>query len=224
MMYKYEIHCHTKEVSGCSIVSAEQLVKAHKEVGFTGICITDHYYDGYFDMRANKSDKEIVTEYLSGYHKAVNAGKQLDLIVLQGMEIRFKENVNDYLLFGITEQFLYENPRFFELTLEEFSTTLKTSDMVIIWAHPFRDRMTMINQKYIDGVEIVNGNSRHDSRNYLAKEYAKKGNLFGTCGSDYHQTQDLHLSPMKFFEKITDMLTLVSALKNNRYTITNGKE
>lgn len=223
MEYIYELHCHTKEVSSCSKVGVEQLVKAHKEAGFSGLCITDHYFDGYFDRFSNKSDKEIVTEYLSGFHKALAIGKQIGLTVLQGMEIRFSNNTNDYLLFGITEQFIYDNPRFFELTLEEFVSTLKTNEMVLIWAHPFRDGITMTNERYLDGVEIVNGNFRHNPRNYLAKEYAKRANLFGTCGSDYHQLDDLNLASMKFFKKINDEKELVSALRNSQYTITDSK-
>jgi len=42
----------------------------------------------------------------------------------------------------------------------------------------------------IDGVEIYNGNPRHNSSNHLALEYARKNGLKMLSGSDFHQVQD----------------------------------
>ena len=42
MNYKYELHCHTKEVSRCGAVPAAEIVKMYKENGYDGIVITDH--------------------------------------------------------------------------------------------------------------------------------------------------------------------------------------
>ena len=46
-IYKYDIHTHTSEVSPCGKVEAEKVVELYKEAGYTGIVITDHYYEGF---------------------------------------------------------------------------------------------------------------------------------------------------------------------------------
>ena len=45
-MYKYETHLHTAEGSACATTSAVDMVKAHKEAGYDGIFITDHFFNG----------------------------------------------------------------------------------------------------------------------------------------------------------------------------------
>ncbi len=88
-MNLYEIHSHTKEISSCSQVGAEQLVLEHYKLGFKGVVITDHYYKGFFDGFTNKTDKEIVSEYLKGYKLAKAKGDELGLNVMLGIELRF---------------------------------------------------------------------------------------------------------------------------------------
>lgn len=63
--------------------------------------------------------------------------------------------------------------------------------MVIIQAHPCRVGMSLANPSLLDGVEVYNGNKRHDSHNSLAREFAKKHGLKMTSGSDTHQIEDL---------------------------------
>ena len=62
---------------------------------------------------------------------------------------------------------------------------------MIYQAHPFRVGIFPENPEYLDGIEVYNGNPRHDSRNEKAAEYAKYYNLKMLSGSDFHQTEDL---------------------------------
>lgn len=41
--YKYELHCHTSEVSRCAASSAKEAVEYYKNRGYDGIVITNHY-------------------------------------------------------------------------------------------------------------------------------------------------------------------------------------
>jgi len=59
-------------------------------------------------------------------------------------------------------------------------------------AHPFRPYITAANPKNIHGVEVFNGNLRHDSRNALAEEFAKNNGLIMVSGSDFHEYEDLN--------------------------------
>lgn len=46
MSYKYETHMHTSEGSACGRSSAEEMVRSYKEQGYTGVFVTDHFFNG----------------------------------------------------------------------------------------------------------------------------------------------------------------------------------
>ena len=45
-MYKYEMHCHTLQASACSHIDAAELIDFYKAAGYTGVVITDHFFNG----------------------------------------------------------------------------------------------------------------------------------------------------------------------------------
>ncbi|MFO7611154.1 MAG: PHP domain-containing protein [Clostridia bacterium] len=215
----YEIHCHTCEVSICGRVDAERVVQQHKEAGYEGICITDHYYNGYFESNRPLSDRDIVESYLLGYRKASAYGEKIGLKVFLGMELRFTENPNDYLVFGITEDMIYSNPRMFEMGLEFFSESLKDSGILLIQAHPFRNHMIPADPLFLDGIEAINANPRHDAKNHMATAYADRHGLIKTAGSDYHQECDIALAAIDFPGELNDVRDMISALRTGEYKI-----
>ena len=44
--YKYETHLHTSETSACAVSSAGDMVRAYADAGYTGIVVTDHFFNG----------------------------------------------------------------------------------------------------------------------------------------------------------------------------------
>lgn len=215
----FEIHCHTSEVSACGWVDAANVVRIHKDAGFEGICITDHYHEQYFKSRQDMKDCFVVDDYLSGYRKALKEGKRLGLKVFLGMEIKFPESLNDYLVYGLTEEMIYDNPYMFMMGLEDFSSMARRQGLLLIQAHPFRDNMVRVNPVFIDGVETVNGNLRIDSRNNLSNKYAIENNLIKMGGSDFHRECDINLAAMEFLVDINSNDDLVKAISNGEYTI-----
>jgi predicted metal-dependent phosphoesterase TrpH len=215
----FEIHCHTGEVSVCAWVDAISIVRMHKEAGFEGICITDHYHEEFFKKHSGLKDKEIVDIYLSGYRLARKEGSRIGIKVMLGMEIRFEDNDNDYLVYGITEDMLFENPYMFRMGLEDFSDMARVNGLLLIQAHPFRDNMTRVNPRFIDGIETVNGNIRHNSRNHLSESYAIVNNLRKMGGSDFHRECDLNMVAMHFFDEINSEADLVKSIKDGNYAI-----
>ena len=117
-------------------------------------------------------------------------GSRLGLDVHLGMEIQFNENPNDYLVYGFDEQFLRTHKKLYKLGLEAFRKLAAENGILIFQAHPFRPRMIPAKPSLIDGIEIYNGNPRHDSSNDLALQYAKDNGLKMLSGSDFHQVQD----------------------------------
>ena len=193
-MYKFETHCHTKESSACGEVPAKQLVELYLKKGFDGVVITDH-----FNLR-NSSELmgsvtgevtfvEQVERLFAGYRVAKEVAKDR-LIVLAGLELRFDNNYNDYLVYGMEEHHLHDNPGIFGWGIEKFSGYARRQGFLVVQAHPFRNNMEIVNPNYIDMLEVYNGHPRQFSRNTIAVSWAELHNLPGSSGSDFHREGD----------------------------------
>lgn len=136
--FKFDMHIHTSETSGCGQVPAKEVVRLYHQAGYQGIMITDHFHKEYFDSLGNLNDREKIEQYLSGYHTAKAEGEQIGLKVVLGIEFRNTETDDDFLIVGITEEFLYRNPRCYELPLEEAIQLFHDNGMLVIQAHPVR--------------------------------------------------------------------------------------
>lgn len=187
---KYETHFHTAETSPCGKVPASEGVRIYHDAGYAGIAVTDHYFRDFFDRQPQGSWKHKVDAYLKGYRHALETGIKIGIDIYMGMELRFDENQNDYLVFGFDEDFLYKNSSLYELGLKGFKKLTAGTGIIIVQAHPFRYGMIPAEPDLIDGVEVYNGNPRHDSSNHLAFGYARENGLLMISGSDFHRPED----------------------------------
>ncbi len=220
--YLYEMHFHTKNTSNCAEVLAEIAVEEYIKAGYDGIVITDHMSPSTF-MKYGRDLlpwKKKVDFFLRGY-KAAKKTANGRIPVLLGMELRFRtsEGENDYLVYGITEDFLCSHPDLLNMNSRTFYELAKENNLLVFQAHPFRVGMKVTNPKYLDGVEIFNGNPRHNSSNDIAEMWAKKYDLMVTSGSDYHEIGDLGSGGILFNKEITDNKTLIEELKKREYEI-----
>lgn len=188
-MFRLETHCHTAESSPCGKVPAAALVGELKSSGFDGVVITDHFTEACLD-RFPSGWPQRMDAFLAGYRTALCAGKEAGLRVFCGIEFRSHESSNDYLVFGVTPQFLYEHPELPGFTVAQLRRLADDTGLLVVQAHPFRDHMTREDPALLDGVEVYNGNARHDSRNGLALRFARENGLLMFSGSDHHQTED----------------------------------
>lgn len=220
-MYRYDLHCHTKEVSPCGNVSAAELVAAYKKAGYSGIVATDHVYESCMKKRRLFQPKKDFTDFfLEGYH-ALKSAAGSDFTVLLGMEIRFTENHNDYLVFGLTEEFLRSNGglELCKLGIKKFSAFSHEAGLLVVQAHPFRKGLVRADPSLIDGAEVNNGNKRHNSHDDEAFQWAKENHLIMTSGSDYHEYEDLARGGIETEIKITTSRELIDVLKSGNYKI-----
>ena len=114
------------------------------------------------------------------------------------MEIRFAENDNVYLVYGLDEKFIYEHEEIVRMTAKQFKKVAEKNQLTFIQAHPFRIDSNITNPRNIDGIEVYNGNRRHDSSNNMAQMWAKKHGFITTVGSDFHEHEDLARCGMVF--------------------------
>lgn len=212
-----EMHAHTRNTSRCAHVSAEDMINDYINAGYNGIVITDHLSPSTFAKFDGKavSWKEKIDFFLRGYNAALNAANG-KIKVFLGMEIRFyfpeNANMNDYLVYGVTEKFLYDNVDIDHMRIAEFSELVHKKGMAIFQAHPFRTGMTITKPKYLDGIEVYNGCPRHNSYNDIANDWADANSLLKTSGSDYHEHEDTARGGLIFDRQIKDNNDLVRLL------------
>lgn len=218
MKYMYEAHFHTSDVSTCAHISAKDAVELYKNAGYSGVVVTDHFSQDCFDNKyEGNSWKEKIDYFLRGYHNAKKYETE-DFAVILGLEARF-ENDNDYLVYGADEDFLYKNEWFTKMNIKQFKKLCEANQITIIQAHPFRIDSTITNPRYIDGIEIYNGNRRHDSSNNIAEMWAKKHGFITTSGSDFHEYEDLARGGIALDRFVKDSKEFRAELLAGRYEL-----
>ena len=216
---KIDLHVHTSEISLCGHVSARDTVRLYKEAGYDAIVITNHFSaDGIYHF-AHQGRDDYFNAYYEGYELARQAGQDYGLTVLNGYELRFRRNVNDYLVYGMPDEVAKDYDRIFDMGPREFSQLANEYGFLFYQAHPFRGGMTVVDPRNLFGIEVKNCNPRHDSRNDIAQHWAEKFSLHRIGGSDFHQTQDLGRGGIITDEKVENMADLVQVLKNDKYTL-----
>ncbi len=222
-MFKTELHCHSKDASGCARVDVETIVKRYTEGGYTSLVLTNHFADFTYDYLSAESWDDMIDKYVGAYNKLKEfAGERLN--ILMGMELRFKGSSNDYLVFGPDEEFLKSNPFLFNMKVWDFHKICQEKGYLLIQAHPFRNGMTVNAPWDIDGIEVFNGHMGHDSRNDIAEMWANKYPLIRTSGTDFHYVDVPTNAGIVTEYEITSMAQLIEALKNGTYKLIKNGE
>ncbi len=225
MKYLYEMHAHVKEVSTCASNKATILADLYTNTEYSGIVLTDHMNSATFERKGLKNAPwdEKIDHFLTGYKSLRDAaGNKLNIIL--GMEICFYNCPNDYLVYGITENFLRSNGDLMAYSPEDFSKLAHENELLFIQAHPFRRDSLVTNWKILDGYEVFNGNPRHYSCNPIAEAWAEYHHkTIVTSGSDFHEIEDAYHGGIYFNTEIKDGSQLVEELKKGNYTLKKDK-
>ncbi len=186
-MFKTEMHAHTSEVSPCSHISAEELVRLYSKAGYNGLTITDHFNRFILDNIGADSWEDKVTLYYKGYDAAVKCAENIPgFRIFCGMELKLPENSNEYLLHGLDKEFFYKNEYLYERDLAEIKRLVNEAGGIIVQAHPFRSVCTPKPAELLDGVEVFNGHFGHNSHNDKAFALGKEYGKLMLSGSDCH--------------------------------------
>ena len=213
--YKTEMHCHTAESSlKCGKIPAAEMVKIYEDAGYDTLLITDHYGGPHISGKGIEYD---ILTFMEGFNAAKAAAKKIN--VIQGMELRFHINANDYLVYGMTEEFVRKNPLIYEGNISEFMPLAHENGLLVYQAHPFRNNLTIVPPGICDGLEVYNSHPRHDSRNDIALAWAKKYNINMISGSDAHKPQDTVKSGIRTKEEIKNSAQLLEVLKSGDYQL-----
>ncbi|MBE6926549.1 MAG: hypothetical protein E7461_06860 [Ruminococcaceae bacterium] len=221
--YKYELHAHTKECDRGAKLSAAALVRLYKDAGYDGIVITDHYIERFYTRWFPEDVKGLthaqqVERWLRGFYVAKNEGEKLGFTVLPGAEVRFDGHPNDYLLYGLHEDFFYTVPRLNTLSGLNELLALLPSDACVVQAHPFRNGMEVTDPKGLFGLEVFNGGTER-FRNEMARQFALHYETPMTSGSDIHGINRLAKGGIETDTRIKSPEDLIRVLRSGAYQL-----
>ena len=205
MLYRYETHCHTKEVSRCSRLSSTALVTLYRKLGYTGIVITDHFFNGNTTVpRKGMAWEDRVEMFMTGYRSARAEGEKQGLDVFFAWEYSYFQS--DFLTYGLDENWLLAHPDVCDWTPHEYFDRVKADGAFLVHAHPLRTaryikHISLFPDK-IDTVEVDNA-SMQDVVNERDHWYAESFGFYKTAGSDTHFLENRHRfsgidSPIRF--------------------------
>lgn len=227
MTFKTELHCHSRTVSACASISPAELVDTYLKNGYTTVVLMEHLNGATFKEGGHYTGgadwQEKMDYYMQGFHalREAAAGR---LHILLGCELCLAGTHSDYLIHGITEEFLRKNPDLMELKkIEKVAKRVRENGFLLYQAHPFRNGMTITDPTHLDGIEIYNAHPRHNSRNDLAALWAERYGLRRISGSDIHDPSDPPGGGLLTDHPITTREELLDALREQRYSlITEG--
>ena len=221
-IYKTETHLHTAETSHCGKIPAKDLIAAYAEKGYSTVFVSDHLEDYIFSNKLCSGPNDYIvgaTRHLRGYYKAKEAGEKYGVTVLMSSEL-FIEG-NDYLLYGIDEDFLCMHPAITDLNIAEIYERANDYGAIIVAAHPFRTNRRHI-MEFVHGVEVVNAADKyyHINQNHLALQLAESmPHLLRTSGSDCHKPADIGRGGIITDHKINSAEDYINALKTGNYEL-----
>lgn len=215
MEYKTELHCHSRDASGCSNESAERIVEKYILAGYTTVCLTNHFDPTERDDAHWEAKIERVYHALELLKEA--AGPRLN--VLMGLEFRFVQNINDYLVFGFDREYLLTRPDILKMGIRDFTRMARGDGILTIQAHPFRTGMTVTSPEDIDGIEIYNGHPGHNSNNDIAEAWAVKYGKLMTSGTDHHNQDHLPRGGIVTDVPIKSEKQLIETLVSGNYRL-----
>ena len=195
--FRYETHLHTKEASACSLSYAKDYIKPYKKAGYSGIIVTDHFFNGNTSIPSSIEWKERVALFCLGFEHAKEEGELQGLSVFFGFEVSFGND--EYLIYGLDKQWLQTHPQIMDFNQDQLFKEVDSVGGCMIQAHPFRERKYLegifLHPHSVHGIEVGN-NENEVEFDRKAFAYAQAKGLPMSCGSDVHDASKVGYGTM----------------------------
>lgn len=226
MSYITELHCHTGEISACATVPTKEIADLYAKHGYTTLTVMNHLSRFTFAPEKSKYNgsndwNEKIDFFMNGYHLMKEAADGR-FNVLWGIELRLNTDENDYLIYGVTEDFLRAHPKIMDISVKELSELVHTEGLLLFQAHPFRNSIRVTKPSLLDGIETYNGHPGHDSRNNIALTWAEQFGLKKISGTDYHHDYHFPTGGIVTEKPIRTNEELAAVLKSGEYEPLNS--
>ena len=213
--YLYETHMHTSESSACATITGAEQVRIYKKLGYSGIIVTDHFYNGNTSISRRLPWREWVEGFARGYENAKKEGDRIGLTVLFGWEESFSGN--DFLVYGLDKEWLINHPQILSWSLEEHYKYIKKDGGFLVHAHPFREASYIPRIRLFpditDGVEVINASHEDLGFDSRAHKYAILHKKYQIAGSDSHHHHSRR-GGILLDHELEDIKDFISSVKN----------
>lgn len=214
--FRYETHTHTSEASKCSDISAADLVRYYHRLGYSGVCITDHFLNGNHCIPQGLPWEKSIDLFCKGYENACREGDMLGIDVFFGWEYSYRGT--DFLTYGLDKEWLLGHPELLSLHITEYLDLARADGGFVVHAHPFREAgyidMIRLVPRQVDAVEVVNA-ARDNFVNKLAAEYAAHYSLLEFAGTDNHSGFTRKKAGLESSRRLTGIDDMIRSLKDN---------
>lgn len=222
---KVDMHCHSDGASICSRLGIDEMVRRYKLGGITSFVLTNHISER--QVRAlRKTPQELMQKFIDEYRLARIVGRKYGVRVALGAEVAVKSNshqalwadYSEFLLYGLTADFLMHNPYIYTLTQEQLYALCNQNNILMYQAHPFRTEHGQQPQDpcFMDGVEI-NCHPSYQDKLEATMEFADKYNLRAVCGSDAHSANQIGYGGIFVDEDVFGTQAIANYLREVRY-------
>jgi 3',5'-nucleoside bisphosphate phosphatase len=191
----FEMHCHTAEHSGCSHVSAVDVVQHNFDIDLQGTVLTDHHYLWQPEEIEELRRKLKVPDYY---------------LILSGQEVTTPE-LGDVLVYGA------------DVSIEK-GTSLETMrkhfpNAAMIWAHPYRHENVpppdKLSHPLIDAIEIFSSNHTVAESNRGLRDWHRL-KFTAIAGTDTHALSYAGLYPTIFDHPVSTVTELAGEIRAGR--------
>ena len=217
-MYKYEMHCHTAESSKCGVATGAEMADFYKSMGYSGLVISDHFFNGNCAVPSNLPWSERVELFFAGYEAAKKRGDEIGLSVFFAWENSYSGT--DFIVYGLGKEWLLAHEYCDLLPAKKHIEIARNSGGFVVQAHPFRERgyieMIRLMPRDVDAVEAINA-ANADIANEMAEIYADKYGLIKTCGTDNHHGKGAKLTALELDFEAKSIEELIDAIKQNKH-------
>jgi len=201
----------------------KEMAELYHEIGYSGICITDHFTNPMNPLADDAPWSERVNLSYSIFQKALAEGEKFGMSVFFGIEYSLAPDIDrpsqtagtDFLFLNIEREWLLENKDAFREKPEGLFKRIRDAGGFVIHAHPMLGREIGLYPYYVDAVEVINGGA-NDTCNENAKTYAKMYGLTETAGTDIHRFDQKVMAGVETETPCATIGELVGAIKEGR--------
>ena len=214
---KIDTHVHSSGISKCSKISYQQIAKQKLAKGINGAILMNHCQPWYYEP-ANQA--EWIESFIEEFKNAYEYSKPLGFTYFLGIEVSVgNPRWADFLIFGVTEDFLRNAPDLCRISQQELYEYCQKHGALLVQAHPLRPNFELMNVDYLDGVEL-NLSHSDSSTHPQVEELADKHSLAITVGSDYHGPTEHDVGGIIIPDEITNSVELCRYLKESKQITT----
>ena len=245
-MYRYELHCHENLINWCARWTPEEMVKAYSDLGYTGIVVTDHFFNNpSCKISSELSWREKIEQFYAGYERTKEEGDKYGLDVFFAFEYSansyYMEDLSslgeknskdliekndlrgcDFLIYGLGKEWLLnKDESILKLSVNDFMKMVKEEGGTVIQAHPFRLERSYMDHislfpNYTDGVEIINGSPNTIGRSNRLAKAYAEEYGFFFTAGTDAHSITEHLAVTQLEERVSSVDELIAALKSGK--------